>query len=341
MRLGWSALFLLPVLANDGFIHQSAGNLMFVKNDQVAIQRERLVVGPSRPTKYGTNEIPFHVEYELENLGPSEVDAQIGFPLAACNVNDFIGARIGDFGTGSSATCGKQNPAMSLVVDGDAKAGAWDYVFLKDGAPLQDEALARKLREVFKLIRDPQVDHALDPMFSAFGALCAEQGGRMKDQECSSLGNIFVHWTFIWSHRFAPGAKAHVVHDYAVAASANRHPEDVFKSDVFCLADPSTLSAWKKYRADLAKEEAAYMAAPTDNYPWPREFFTEYVLHTGALWAGPIRDFELVIRKSAPGDLISTCFTGLKKTGPLEFTAHRTGFSPTEDLRILYLPATR
>jgi len=36
----------VPAPANDSFVHQSAGNLMFVQSYDVAIQRERLVIGP-------------------------------------------------------------------------------------------------------------------------------------------------------------------------------------------------------------------------------------------------------------------------------------------------------
>jgi hypothetical protein len=36
--------------------------------------------------------------------------------------------------------------------------------------------------------------------------------------------------------------------------------------------------------------------------------------------------------------LVFTCFSGLVKTNAVEFRAHRTNFSPAEDLRILYIP---
>jgi hypothetical protein len=40
------AYLALPSLANDTFVHESAGNLMFAQNYEVSIERERLVIGP-------------------------------------------------------------------------------------------------------------------------------------------------------------------------------------------------------------------------------------------------------------------------------------------------------
>ena len=42
----------------------------------------------------------------------------------------------------------------------------------------------------------------------------------------------------------------------------------------------------------------------------------EYVLATGANWAGPIKDFRLVVDKGEPDSLVSFCATGVKKIGP-------------------------
>jgi Domain of unknown function (DUF4424) len=48
-------------------------------------------------------------------------------------------------------------------------------------------------------------------------------------------------------------------------------------------------------------------------------------------------EIDLVIRKSSPQQLVSTCFKGLSKTSPTEFRAQRSPFKPSEDLRVLYL----
>ena len=111
---------------------------------------------------------------------------------------------------------------------------------------------------------------------------------------------------------------------------------DTFVHESAGLGDSSTRSVLDEIpEGDLQQKQAAGII--DDKYPYPREFFTEYVLRTGALWAGPIKDFELVIRKSSPTQLVSTCISGLQKTNPLEFRAHRVDYKPAEDLRVLYL----
>jgi hypothetical protein len=340
-RLFVTLLLAIPALANDTFVHESAGNLMFVQNNEVMIRRERLVIGPPIQSDPLWT-IPIHVEYDLQNTSARMVQAHIGFPLAACSLGDYIWAKHLDFISGSASTCVKE-PKMSLAVEGRPVAGRWDFVFLRDGAPLGDGSpdvgLGKTISALINMVHDPQESFFReDPAFlKAAKNLCTQLGGQMKEADCSAFRRISVHRTFLWEHAFTAGAKAHVVHDYRVSASWNLHPADVFPSDAFCLGDSSTRSVWAKYMEDLRQKEAAGRVEET----YPREFFTEYVLRTGALWAGPIKDFELVIRKSSAAQLVSTCFSGLTKTSSVEFRVHRVDFKPVEDLRILYLEPAR
>ncbi len=211
------------------------------------------------------------------------------------------------------------------------------------GGSQADAGIGRGISALINLIRDPDESfYREDPMFlRAAKGMCTELGGQMKEGDCEAFKRISVNRTFLWEHTFAPKRQSHVVHDYQVKASWNLHPNDVFPFDAFCLGEPSLRSAWAKYQDDLHRDEEAYNHADHPEmlrYPYPREFFTEYVLRTGALWAGPIKEFELVVRKSSPEQLVSTCFGGLARTSAVEFRASRVNFSPSEDLRILYLP---
>jgi hypothetical protein len=53
----------------------------------------------------------------------------------------------------------------------------------------------------------------------------------------------------------------------------------------------------------IRTDPSAHVFSPV----WPK--YTEYVLRTGTQRAGPIKEFELVIRKSSPTQLVSTCFS--------------------------------
>jgi Domain of unknown function (DUF4424) len=60
-----------------------------------------------------------------------------------------------------------------------------------------------------------------------------------------------------------------------------------------------------------------------------------YVLKTGANWAGPIRDFHLVVDKGGPDRVISFCGDGVKKISPTAFEMRASDFTPARDLGIL------
>jgi hypothetical protein len=62
-----------------------------------------------------------------------------------------------------------------------------------------------------------------------------------------------------------------------------------------------------------------------------------YVLKTGANWAGPIRSFKLTIDPGASDRLVSFCPGHLQPTlkNSLEYTAK--DFTPNSDLKILII----
>jgi hypothetical protein len=62
----------------------------------------------------------------------------------------------------------------------------------------------------------------------------------------------------------------------------------------------------------------------------------EYVLVTGAHWAGPIKDFRLVIDKGAPGNLISACGK-FRKISPTQFELRQPDYFPDRNLEVLIL----
>jgi hypothetical protein len=317
---------------NDTFVNESAGNLHFLKNYSVAIRSERLVVGPpARPSQGGLWQIPFHVEYDLENLTVRPVHATVGFPVPPCDLQRFVSATHLAYITGDESTCVKR-PTMTLAVDGRAITdGQWELVFTLDGKPLDNSpggaAIASGARLVAAAVMDPEVSfypNDADYLEKA-ASLCRLLGDSLKGSECAAFHRIAVYNTFIWKHDFAPKSHTRVVHDYLVQASLNVPAERDFSFDAFCLKDKSVAAAYSRYQQ-----------RPLDDRGFDGLFYTEYVLHTGAMWAAPIGEFELVIRKASPGQVVSTCFQDLERQSAVEFRAHRRDYTPTEDLRVLY-----
>ena len=62
-----------------------------------------------------------------------------------------------------------------------------------------------------------------------------------------------------------------------------------------------------------------------------------YVLTTGSNWLGTIGVFHLTVDKGKPGNLVSLCIDGIKKTGATTFESVKKDFTPERDLKILIL----
>jgi hypothetical protein len=67
------------------------------------------------------------------------------------------------------------------------------------------------------------------------------------------------------------------------------------------------------------------------------ETLLEYVLVTGANWAGPIKDFRLTVDKGSPENLISFCANGVKKIAPTQFEVRYKDYTPDRDLQVLIM----
>jgi hypothetical protein len=66
-----------------------------------------------------------------------------------------------------------------------------------------------------------------------------------------------------------------------------------------------------------------------------------YILTTGANWKGPIKSFKLTIAKESPKDKVSVCLPDTRRVSATAFEVVRENFLPTQDLKILFIPATQ
>jgi len=62
-----------------------------------------------------------------------------------------------------------------------------------------------------------------------------------------------------------------------------------------------------------------------------------YVLKTGANWAGPIKDFRLVVDKGKPDTMTAFCADNVKRISPTAFEVRMQNFTPERDLKILFI----
>ncbi|OOW87011.1 hypothetical protein Xvtw_09020 [Xanthomonas campestris pv. vitiswoodrowii] len=132
---------------------------------------------------------------------------------------------------------------------------------------------------------------------------------------------------FVWQQKFPAKASVQIRHTYTPSLSTG-------------VPQPSSY-LMESYAKDTCIEPAtkASMQRREGNYGlgWAN---LRYVLTTGKNWNGPIKDFQLTIRKQAASDILSLCFDGeLKKIDPLTFQFKQANFVPMRDLNILFVRA--
>ncbi|MBI4925634.1 MAG: DUF4424 family protein [Bdellovibrio sp.] len=327
--------FSATVFGNDTASMGTASNIRFVTNNKIVIHREDLTIGLKDATFAGN--VPIVVEYEMENTSDSAETIQMAFPIPGCNFNDFLGFTV-DERVSDANTCIKE-PKMNIWVDGKPTQGRWVNRYLVAGRGFDESALSKGANVKSK---DLDALLALMPQFieqtiskevekqnlifiKTIDELCKKMGKNANTFDCQPMKRIWAEKLFIWSHQFPPKTKVRIRHEYLVEASWNIDWRKRFKTDVFCLSDPSVLKAWRKHDKIAA--------------PYLHHSYVGYILKTGGNWSGPIREFNLTIKKTDQRQLISTCFSGLKKTGLLEFKVSLKNFVPKEDLYILFFYA--
>lgn len=116
--------------------------------------------------------------------------------------------------------------------------------------------------------------------------------------------------TFYWSQKFPDGKDVKIAHTYtpvsdeAAYSPLAENPKDVLAnySENYCL-DGAVEKAVKKLNA---RREKMLNADKIPKFALV-ENWLEYILETGANWAGSIKHFRLVVDKGAKRNFVSFC----------------------------------
>lgn len=132
---------------------------------------------------------------------------------------------------------------------------------------------------------------------------------------------------FVWQQAFPARRSVQIRHAYAPSLSTGVPQPSTYLLESYakdtCI-EPGTKTSMQR------REGQSGLA-------WAN---LRYVLTTGKNWNGPIKDFQLTIRKQAASDILSLCFDGeLKKVDPLTFQFTQANFVPMRDLNILFVRA--
>lgn len=326
-----------PALANDGFGGLTATGLTFGQTDKVSMESEDLSISLDR----------IEVDYVFRNLTDQDVTGEVIFPLPPISLgymwntdfnlpDDLTRPDLLNFSVTVDGTSVTPNIDRVAVLDGDwwdVQPGAAEY-----DTPGQD---VTALLESFGI----PVTLDLDAVDAALRALNKDQRAAVQAAGLAEFGEegdapteILPNWSVViryhWTQTFPAGQTLAVSHGYD-----NRPPGGPFGWTHPPEADYELETA-RRYCIDEGTSKALvkvlrYTDENGDSYSIGQAHYIAYVLRTANSWAGPIKRFRLTLDKGAPGNVISLCADGIKKTGPTTFVMEKTDYSPADDLHVL------
>jgi hypothetical protein len=319
------SLFVLaaPAVADDSSAQLSTGGLVFVQNPNVQMRSEQLSISTKR----------VEVTYHFFNTSAQSVTNLVAFPLPDITID---------------------SPDSNISIPSPDAANFLGFAVASDGqkvtTQMEQKAYAKGVDQTALLHQlgiplAPQLqatDAALDTLPRAKWQQLIDLGLAAIDQYGSGpnpqmVDHLEPRWTlktnFYWQQTFPPRQDLVIHHEYepsvgtslgsGVGNTSYAAPAD-YKT-TYCM-DPDFIAAAARDQAAATKANKLFGERRID-----------FVLKTGANWAGPIADFTAIIDKGAPANLVSFCGTGVKKVGPTQFQVHYTNYTPTSDLAILIL----
>jgi uncharacterized protein DUF4424 len=311
--------------ANDSTAELATGGLVFVHNDNVEMRSEDLTIS--------TKEI--QVRYRFFNKTDKAVTVLVAFPMPEIKVDgpdDNISLPTDDpVNLLAFATTVNGRPVTTKVEQRAFAVGLDRTQVLRDlGIPLAPhlKATSEKLDKLPRAKWDELIRVGLAEIEQY------DVGDGMQDHLAPRWS---LQTTFYWEQTFPPKADTVIEHRYkpsvgssvqTALGSPDAAQDDWYEDYVekYCL-DKEFLTAVERAR----REAKGQFGAPYS------EQRIEYILSTGANWAGPIKEFRLVVDKGDADSLISFCGDDVKKVSPIRFEMKMTDFTPDDDFAVLIL----
>lgn len=352
MRIGLLAGMILgaalsgQATANDSASELSAGGIVLVKNDVIAMQREDLTLSPAE----------VRVRYEMRNDSGKPVTLRVAFPMP----------EVPAWSPGGFHTTTSPRPIM-LPGREVQSANFIDFRVWADGRELTPEVeiratlpdgrdIAASLQEIgglalvlrsglYAMLDDPQLDAATRQRLGALGAI-----EELPDRAYRLPWTTRI--TFHWMQTFAPGVTI-VEHSYRPILGFGYVGFDPKGGSLFAGPDANAASVFcidatgqQKLRSLGERARAQRLAKGEPENSYLLGYTLGYVLQTAKNWRGPIGTFHLTVKGdpipaaswTSGGPTVAIYFcspTPLTQATPLLVQGEVRDFVPTSDLRIL------
>ena len=327
-----------PARANDGFGGLSATGLTFGQTDAVAMISEDLFIGIDRIT----------VDYVFSNITAQDVTGEVIFPLPPIS----LAAQMESMMNLPEDLTRDNLVGFSAMVDFVPVAVQIDRIAVIEDPYDQSRPMAAQYDTPGRDVTADLARFALpltletEAVRTALLALPADQR-----EQAQALGlaqyygtegsatdplEVWPNWSIVlryhWTQTFPAGQDLRISHQYANLPpgglfSWSEPPEDyqAYQIDQYCIDQGTSRAMAKALKNPQGDDYGNFGTA----------YNISYVLRTANSWAGPIGRFRLTLDKGAPGNVISLCADGVKKTGPTTFVMEKTDYTPDRDLDIL------
>jgi Domain of unknown function (DUF4424) len=307
--------------ANDSAAELSIGGLQFVRTSDVAMESEDLRISLDRVT----------VRYQFANTTGKPVALTVAFPLPDIDLSEAENIALPstdpvnfvDFETRIDGVPAQFKIDQRAMV-GDRDVGALLYQFKLPLMPIGSREI--RVADLPEATRTNLADQGV------LMPVRTDDRGRQQYEMA-----WVVKTSAVRQQTFPPERKVIVDHQYR--PSVGTSPDTILRRAL--RYNKSLAPEVERYRKEYCVSDA-FLAQldkragnDTPNVSMIQERRINYVLKTGANWAGPIRSFKLTIDPGASDRLVSFCPGSLKPATPnaLEFTA--TDFKPESDLKLL------
>jgi hypothetical protein len=312
-----------PLLANDTSAELAIGGLTFTKNADISIESEELRIALDAVT----------VRYVFLNRSANPVTLTVAFPLPDINLADA-----------SNAAFPVGNPlnyvGFSTKIDGKPVSFATNQQAFIDNKNVTT-TLTQMGIPIFPVGAEQLKINNLSPDIrtrAVSQGLLVESGTNDKGEPLYD-----ATWTLktsvVRKQSFPPGKPVLVEHRYRTSVgmsfdsllrqglrqNKNLEPEVQRYKSKYCVDD------------NFLKSVDGLRAADKPAKPRIIERRISYVLTTGANWAGPIKDFRLVVDKGQADRILSFCGQGIKEISATQLELRAVDFTPKQDLEILIL----
>ncbi|NVO17630.1 MAG: DUF4424 domain-containing protein [Rhodoplanes sp.] len=323
--LACAATLPAPARANDSSAELATGGLVFVKNDDVEMTSEDLYVSAAE----------IRVRYRFVNKADRDVTVHVAFPMPEIKIDgpdQNISVPTEDPVNLLGFVTTVNGAAVRTEVEQRVTVNGTDHTALLKslGVPLAPHL--RSTSDVLDKVPRDKWDELIRLRLAEIEEYDVGQG---MEKHLSPRWSLKT--TFYWQQTFPARAETAIEHRYQPSVGASVQTSLAAPS---LAKEPWVADYTRKYcieRDLVATLERARKAAKAEFGPPYSEQRIDYILSTGANWAGPIRDFRLTIDKGDTDSLVSFCGNGVTKTGPTTFEMRKTDFTPQGDFAVLIL----